>query len=107
MRPGDRHSRGLGEAPQAARGRMTVHPRAAPVEQDRPASTRTDRPVNGPADGWRQRDQDDLAAFAAHAQHPVAMFFAEIAMSAPVASKIRKPSSPGIATRAKSHGFSD
>ena len=28
-------------------------------------------------------------------------------MSAPVASKIRRPSSPSIATSAKSHGFSD
>jgi hypothetical protein len=28
-------------------------------------------------------------------------------MSAPVASKIRKPSSPGMATSAKSYGFAD
>ena len=28
-------------------------------------------------------------------------------MSAPVASKIRKPSSPSMATSAKSHGFDD
>jgi hypothetical protein len=39
---------------------------------------------------------------AAHAQHPVAMFLAEVTMSAPVASKIRKPSSPSMATSAKS-----
>ena len=35
-------------------------------------------PVDGPADGWRQRDLDHFAAFAAHSQHPVAVFFAEV-----------------------------
>ena len=30
------------------------------------------RDPDGPADGWRQRDQDDLGALAAHAKHPVA-----------------------------------
>jgi hypothetical protein len=34
--------------------------------------------VDGAPDGWRQRDQDDLSAFAAHAQHPVTVFFAEV-----------------------------
>jgi hypothetical protein len=28
-------------------------------------------------DRWRQRDQHDLGAFAAHAQNPVAVFFAQ------------------------------
>ena len=37
-----------------------------------------DCPVDGPADGWRQRDEDDLGAFAAHAQHPVAVLLAEV-----------------------------
>ena len=37
-----------------------------------------DRPVDGPADRWRQRDQDDLGALAAHAQHPVAVLLAEV-----------------------------
>ena len=31
-----------------------------------------DGPVDGAADGWRQRDPDDLGAFAAYAQYPVA-----------------------------------
>ena len=35
-------------------------------------------PVDGPADGGRQRDQDDLGALAAHAQHPVAVLFARV-----------------------------
>jgi hypothetical protein len=39
----------------------------------------TGRPVDGPADRGRQRDQDHLGAFAAYAQHPVAVFLAEIA----------------------------
>src|SRR5690348_3538802 len=36
-------------------------------------------PVDGPADGGRKREQDDLGPFAAHAQDPVAVFFAEVA----------------------------
>jgi hypothetical protein len=35
-------------------------------------------PVDGPADRWRQRDQDDLGALAAYPQHPVAVFLAEV-----------------------------
>jgi hypothetical protein len=34
--------------------------------------------VDGPPDGWRERDQDDLGAFAAHAQDPVIVFLAEV-----------------------------
>jgi len=34
-------------------------------------------PVNGPADRWRQRDQDHLGTLAAYPQHSVAVFFAE------------------------------
>jgi hypothetical protein len=69
---------GSGESPQAAGGRVPVHPGAATVQQDRPARAVSDRPVDGPADRWRERDQDDLGALAAHAQHPVAVLFAEI-----------------------------
>ena len=35
--------------------------------------------VDGPADCRRQRDQHDLVAFAADAQHPVAVLFAQVA----------------------------
>ena len=38
----------------------------------------TDCPVDGPADGWRQRDQDDLGALAAHAQHLVAVLLTQV-----------------------------
>ena len=48
------------------------------VEQDRPAGAVTGRPVDGPPDRWRQRDQDDPGAFSAHAQDPVAVLLAEV-----------------------------
>jgi hypothetical protein len=37
-----------------------------------------DRPVDGPADCWRQRDQDDLGSLAAHPQHPVSVLLTEV-----------------------------
>jgi hypothetical protein len=43
-----------------------------------PAGAGADCLVDGPADRWRQRDQDNLGAFAAHAQHPMAVLFAKI-----------------------------
>ena len=78
VRPGDLDPGGPGEVAQAAGGRVPVHPGAAGVQQDRPADPGGYRPVDGPADRWRQRDQDDLGALAAHAQDPVAVFFAEV-----------------------------
>jgi hypothetical protein len=50
----------------------------AAIEEDRPAGPVADGPVNGPPDSRRQRDQDDLRALAAHAQHPVAVFLAKV-----------------------------
>jgi hypothetical protein len=107
VRSGNPYPGGPRKPPQPTGGGMAVHPCAAAVQQDRPAGARADRSVDGPADGGWQRDQDHLGAFPAHAQDPVAVFFAESVMSAQVASKIRKPSSPSMATRAKSHGFGD
>ena len=78
VRPGDPHASDLSEPAKAAGSGVAVHPATAAVEQDRPAGAGADRLVDGPADGWRQRDQDDLGAFAAHAQHPVAVFFADV-----------------------------
>ncbi len=78
MRPGDPRSCGLGEVSQAPGGSVPVHPGAAPVEQNRPAGTAASRPVDGPADGWWQRDEDDFGAFSAYAQDPVAVFFAKV-----------------------------
>lgn len=78
MRPSDWHARGFGQVPQAAGGSVAVHPGAATVEQDRAAGADADRSVDGPPHGWRERDQDDLGALAAHAQHPVTVFFAKV-----------------------------
>ena len=78
VRPGHRDAGGLGEPVQAAGGRMAVHPGAAGVQEDRPADPGACSPVDGPADRGRQRDQDDLGALAAHAQHSVAVLLAEV-----------------------------
>jgi hypothetical protein len=76
--PGDSHSGGFSEVPQAPGGGVAVHPRAAAVKQNRPAETAADRPVDGPADRWRQGNQDDLGSLAAHTQHPVAVLFTKV-----------------------------
>jgi hypothetical protein len=78
MCPGHLDAGGSGEPVQAAGGRVAVHPGAAGVQQDRPTDPGGYRPVDGPADCGRQRDQDDLGALAAHAQDPVAVFLAEV-----------------------------
>jgi hypothetical protein len=78
VRPGDPHPSGIGQAPQAAGGGVAVHPVAAAVEQDGAAGTGGYGPVDGPRDGGWQRDQDDLGAFAANAQYPVPVLFAEV-----------------------------
>ncbi len=76
--PGDLDACGFGEVAQAPGGRVPVHPGTAGVQQDRPADRGGHRPVDGPADRWWQRDQDDLGTFAAYPQDPVAVFLAEV-----------------------------
>ena len=44
-----------------------------------PGVAAADGAVDGPGDCRGQRDQDDLAAFAADPQYPVAVFFAQVA----------------------------
>ena len=68
----------LGEAAQAAGGAVPVHPGAAAGEQDRARGAVADGAVDGAADGWWQRDQDDLVAFAVDPQDAVAVFLAEV-----------------------------
>jgi hypothetical protein len=58
---------------------MPVHPGTAAVEQDRAAHAARDGPVDGPADRRGQRDQDDLAALAAHAKDTVTVLLAQVA----------------------------
>jgi hypothetical protein len=86
---------------------VAVHPGAAAVEQDRPAGAGADRMGDGSPDGWRERNQDDLGAFAAHAQHPVTVFFTQVGDVGPGGFEIRKPSRLSMATSAKSPGFDD
>ncbi|MGD0066672.1 MAG: hypothetical protein ABSB76_24895 [Streptosporangiaceae bacterium] len=76
--PGCPDAGGSGEPPQAPGCRVAVHPGVAVVEQDRAAGAGSYCLVDGAPDGGRQRDQDDLGAFAAHAQHPMAVFLAEV-----------------------------
>jgi len=107
VRLGGLDAGGLGGTAEAACGGVPVHPGAVAVEQERTAYSGTGCLVDGPAGCGRQWDQDDLGALAAHAQDPVAVFFAEAAMPLPVASKIRRPSRPSMATSAKSYRFGD
>ena len=108
VRPGDPHSGGFGELPRAAGGGVAVHPHAAAVEQDRPAGAGADRAVDGPApplaaEGpgrpWCLMPQTRSTRWPCSSPRSV--------ISVPVASKIRNPSSPSIATRAKSQGWGD
>jgi hypothetical protein len=79
MSPAGPDSRCLGQAPEPPGGGMLVHPRAVAVEQDRPGVMVTHGAIDRPAGRRRQRDQDDLAAFAADPQDPVAVLLAEVA----------------------------
>jgi hypothetical protein len=78
MRPVDPHSRLQRESPEPAGGGVPVHACPMNVEQDRSRVTASDCAVDGAADRLWQRDQDHLAALAAHPQHPVAVPFAEV-----------------------------
>src|SRR5215831_7256772 len=84
VRPGYRDCGGSGEAPRAAGGGVAVHPalrllsRIGPLARV-PMAWSMARPCFSPRS----------------------------AMSAPAVSKIRKPSSPGMATSAKSYGFDE
>ena len=78
MSPGYPDASSFGQPSRAPGSRVAVHPGAAAVKQDRPAGAGACRPVDSPADRWRQRDQDYLGALAAHAQHPVTVLLAEI-----------------------------
>lgn len=59
-------------------GGMPVHADAAPVQQRRAGRSVGRCPVNGAADrGW-QRNEEDSAALAAHAQEAVPVFLAQV-----------------------------
>jgi len=107
MRSGDPYASRLGEPAQAPGGRMAVHPGAAGVEQDRPASARANCLVDGAADGWRQWDQDDLGAFAANAQYPVAVLFTQVGDVRAGGLIDPRAEKPSMATSAKSQLLPD
>jgi hypothetical protein len=95
VRPGDPRTSGLSQAPQAAGRGVAVHRDAAAVEQDRPADADADRAVDSPPGRWRERDEDDLGAFAAHAQDPVAVLFAEVGKVSPGGFEDPQPGQAG------------
>jgi hypothetical protein len=57
---------------------VRVHPRAARGQQDRSRGPVVDCPVDGTAQRWGKRDEDDFAALAVHAENPVAVLFGEV-----------------------------
>src|SRR5438045_1967617 len=103
--PGNPDSSNLGELAQAARRRVAVHAGTAAVEQDRPADAGADGLVYGPSDRWRQRDQDNLGAFAAYAQHPVAVLVPQVSNVRASGLEDAQAEQPEhLATSAKSQG---
>jgi hypothetical protein len=78
MRPRHPDPRDLGEVLESAGGGMPVHPPTMAVAQNRPTGAFIDGPVDGSGDrGW-QRNEDDLATFAAHTQDPVSVFLTQV-----------------------------
>jgi hypothetical protein len=69
----------VGQVLEPSGRRVSVHPRPVDVAQNRAGVAAVDRLVDGSGDGRRERDEDDLAALASHAQNAVAVFFAEVA----------------------------
>ncbi len=70
VRPDNSHTCGPGEAPEPPGGSVAIHPGTAAVEQDRAVRAGADGLVDGPADGWWQRDL--LAMLTARSLRPPA-----------------------------------
>jgi hypothetical protein len=98
---------GVGQVFEPAGGRVPVHPYAEGVTQDRAAVAVVGGSVESSGHRGRERDQDDFAALAAHAQDSVPCFSPRSPMLAPQASKIRNLSRPSMAIRPKSFGLVD
>jgi hypothetical protein len=86
---------------------VSIHTSVAPVKPDRSRQPVADSLVEGPAYSRRKRYQGFLTAFAVDEQDAVTMLVAEVINVAPLASEMRSPSRPSIATRAKSNLFDD
>jgi hypothetical protein len=78
VHPRQPDARSAGEPAEPTGSRVAVHPRAASVQQQRSCFTVAAGAVNGPTDGWWQRDEDDLPAFAAHANDAVSVLLAQV-----------------------------
>ena len=78
MHPRHPHASREGQMSQPAGGGVAVHSSAERVAQDRTVGAVVGGTFDCPGYCWRQRDQNDLAAFAPHAQDAVAVLFAEV-----------------------------
>ena len=107
VRPDDVDAGGLGEVPQAAGGGVPVHPGAVALSRIGPRTLEpTARSMARPtAGGSGTRTILVPLPHTRSTRWPCSS--PRSAMSAAVASKIRKPSSPSMATSAKSCGFAD
>lgn len=84
---------------------MAVHPVTGAAAQDGSAEALADGTVDRSGHSGWEWDQDDLVAFAVDAQDRWPWDSPRASMLAPVASKIRRPRRPSIATSAKSLGL--
>ena len=102
--PGDLDACGFGEVAQAAgsQGRSIWAPR---VFSRIARGSEAYRPVYGPATAGGSGTKTNLMPLPRHLQHPVAVLLAEVGDVRAGASKIRTPSSPSMATSAKSKGW--
>ncbi len=67
-----------GEVVKPPGGGVSVHAGAATVEQQCPGCSVASGSIDGAADRWRQRNEDDLADLAADPENAVAMLFSEV-----------------------------
>ena len=67
----------FGEMLKAAGGDVPSHAGSVTTEQDRAGESLAAGPVDGAADSWWQRGEDDLVAFAVHSQDTVTVDFTE------------------------------
>src|SRR5690349_11543269 len=107
VHPRHPHAGGGGQVLEATGGGVPVHPGAEDVAQDRPMVAAVDGAVDGPGHRWRQRNEYHLATLPRTRRTRWPCSSPRSAMLAPQASKIRRPSRPSLAMRAKSFGFAD